>query len=169
MDLNCKILTGKPHDQSLIVPSRIELARTLDGVYSLLQPRPLSLNVFCRFRLRVLQEHRQIVPCQAGTAVGVLLANGDVHLCDNLPSVGNLREASFDTIWHGPKAIDQLSTFRKGACNCNHDCFLGESLACYWKMPLLIVKERFRHLLAPFHLLRTQKETIYLGRNYRLQ
>jgi len=150
MHLNCKILTGIPHKQSLLVPSNVELARTLDGIYSSQHPSPLSLDVFCRFRLLVLQEHRQIVPCQAGTVVGVLLANGNIHLCDNLPSVGNLREAPFDAIWKGAMAIDQLNSIRKDECNCNHDCFLGESLTCYWKMPLLIVKERFRRHLATY-------------------
>jgi MoaA/NifB/PqqE/SkfB family radical SAM enzyme len=146
MDLNCKILTGNPYDQNLIVPSHIELTRTLNGIYDTHHPRPLSLNVFCRFRLRVLQEHRQIIPCQAGTVVGVILANGNIHLCDNLPSVGNLREASFEAIWNCTSAVDQLNSIRKGECYCNHDCFLGESLACYWKMPLFIVMERFHQL-----------------------
>jgi MoaA/NifB/PqqE/SkfB family radical SAM enzyme len=143
LDLNCKILTGLPHDQRLILPSQADLKRTLDGIYTYLHTKPLSLNIFCTYRLRTIQENRQVIPCQAGTLVGVVLANGNVHLCDNLPSVGNLRESSFYAIWHGPRAIAQLNSISKRECNCNHDCFLGESLTCYWKLPLLILREKF--------------------------
>ncbi|MBN1138982.1 MAG: radical SAM protein [Anaerolineae bacterium] len=51
---------------------------------------------------RILQEHRQVIPCQAGWASGHIAPDGDVWTCCvRAEPVGNLRQAGYDLrpIW----------------------------------------------------------------------
>ncbi|HBG05760.1 MAG: hypothetical protein A2075_06225 [Geobacteraceae bacterium GWC2_58_44] len=146
-NLEFNILTGNPRDPDCKVPSQSELQQTIDAIYAVHEVTPLTMNhqqVYTDVVVRTNQEKRQIVPCRAGSLVGMIDANGDVRACSQLPALGNLRDASFKRIWHSETARKQYQSICKGACSCNNDCFIRISLMHYWKLPFYLLKKRFR-------------------------
>jgi MoaA/NifB/PqqE/SkfB family radical SAM enzyme len=67
--------------------------------------------------------------CSAGKNIIVLEPNGDVKLCELLPSVGNLKEHDYDIeqLLKNEKARDLSASLKK--CNCTHVCFINMSIA----------------------------------------
>jgi MoaA/NifB/PqqE/SkfB family radical SAM enzyme len=134
--LEISLLRGEPVDPTFALPAPEKLFETLDRLE---QTRAgLSGRVqqcFRDLRRQTLLQRRQVVPCLAGHLIGVVYANGDVSGCELLPAVGNLREASFDAIWHGERAVAQRRSIASRACTCTHECFLWPSLAYSWKLP----------------------------------
>lgn len=147
VDLTFSILCGTPRDPSLKVPSKKELEETLDGLLEV-----PGASLFERLRNKVYRdimirsnfEDKQPVPCRAGTLAGLVYANGEVHACQFLPSMGNVREKPFKEIWNSPKAKAQAKAIKRGDCSCNSVCNLGISIMSYWKFPILMVKNYFK-------------------------
>jgi len=72
---------------------------------------------------RILQERRQVIPCQAGWASGHIAPNGDVWTCCiRAEAVGNLRHTGYDLrpIWS--EQVGELHRLRRsiaaGECAC---------------------------------------------------
>jgi len=148
-NLEFNILTGNPRDTGCKVPSRSELEQTIDAIYAVHDVTPLTLSHHQFYRdvvLRTNLEKRQIVPCRAGSLVGMLDANGDVRACSLFPPLGNVRVNSFRSIWNSDKAKQQYRSICKGACTCNNDCFIRISLMHWWKLPFYILQKRFKSL-----------------------
>lgn len=147
VDLTFSILCGTPRDKSLKVPTRIELEETLNNLLDV-----PGVSLFERMRNKVYQdvmvranfENKQPVPCRAGTLAGLVYANGEVHACQFLPSMGNVREKTFKEIWNSPEAKAQAQSIKRGDCSCNSVCNLGVSIMSYWKFPFLMVKNYFK-------------------------
>jgi len=135
-NLEVSLLRGEPADPSFALPAPTQVFETLDrlerpstGVSGRIQ------QAFRDLRRQTLVQRRQVVPCLAGRLLGVVYANGDVGFCELLPAVGNLREATFDAIWRGERAVAQRCSIARRECTCTHECFLWPSLVYSWKMP----------------------------------
>lgn len=142
--LDFNLLTGNPRDAVLQLPAQRELEQTVDGIYAARDSSPLLaswLKIYRDTVLRTNAEGRQIIPCRAGSLIATVYANGDVRACPLLPVLGNLREQSFQDIWHGNVARQQHKSVIHGDCACNNDCFLPGSLNHYWKLPLLMLRQ----------------------------
>ena len=80
----------------------------------------LDLNV------EILKQKRQVIKCYSpGHTYAVLYPNGEVRLCELLPSVGNVCQANFDLlkVLSGQKSYDQKKWILAGNCYCTHSCF----------------------------------------------
>jgi MoaA/NifB/PqqE/SkfB family radical SAM enzyme len=73
-------------------------------------------------------QRRQVVACKAGILAGVVYANGDVSVCEMHAPLGNLRQASFRTIWNSPKARQQRADIAAKACWCSTEVFMWPSI-----------------------------------------
>ena len=141
--LRCNLLSGTPRDASLNLPSTQDVSRTLDALAR--QESGASAahtRIFDAYRLSALSSGRQVVPCVGGRFNGTVAANGDVQSCALLPPLGNVREASFRSIWNGALAEQQRDSIGRGACACNTDCYLLTSMAYLWKVPFLVYRAR---------------------------
>lgn len=135
-NLEISLLRGEPADKTFALPPPDTLFDTLDRLER--PGRGLNGRVqrcFRDLRRQTLLQRRQVVPCLAGHLLGVVYANGDVACCELLPAVGNLRESTFDAIWHGERAVAQRRSIAARACTCTHECFLWPSLVYSWKLP----------------------------------
>jgi MoaA/NifB/PqqE/SkfB family radical SAM enzyme len=150
-DLEFNVLSGNPRDSSLGVPSMADLEMTINGIYAARDTSSSLIadgrQVFQDVRLRTIRENRQLIPCRAGSLLGLVYANGDVRACPQLPSLGNLRDNSFQSIWHSDKAQRLFHSIRRGSCACNGDCFLWTSLSTHWKFPFLMLQQRLKRLV----------------------
>jgi molybdenum cofactor biosynthesis enzyme MoaA len=80
--------------------------------------------------LRVLEEHRQVIPCSAGKVSGVIDPTGAVKVCEERPEiVGRLRAADYDfaAVWRSAEAERVRQSVERGECWCTHSCFVGTS------------------------------------------
>ena len=146
-DLEFNVLSGKPRDASLRLPSMADLEQTIDGIYAAREASSYMadwLHVYRDLRLKTYAENRQVIPCRAGSLSGMVYANGNVHACPKLPPLGNLRNNSFQSIWHSAEAQRNFHSIRRGACACDGDCFLIVSLLNHWKLPFLMLQERLK-------------------------
>lgn len=75
-----------------------------------------------------IQKQKQPIRCQAGRKQAVIFANGDVGLCEMLPTVGNIKKDSLTTIWQSKKAREQRKEIGDNRCFCSHEGFLFYSL-----------------------------------------
>ncbi|MDD3296616.1 MAG: radical SAM protein [Candidatus Omnitrophica bacterium] len=119
--------TGR--DKEVFLPDMADLEKNLiwnnrksDFVYFLVDAMSFYLKAL------TLEKHKQILRCAAGDLIGVLESNGDVKLCELLPSVGNIKKQSFSQIWHSPLAQEQRKNIRDRRCFCSHECFLAPSI-----------------------------------------
>lgn len=80
---------------------------------------------------------KKIVPfdCTAGENIGVIGANGDVKLCELLPTVGNLKKANceFESVWNSEEANKLRKWIREQRCRCTHVCFINLTVSKYFK------------------------------------
>jgi len=80
----------------------------------------LDLNV------EILKQKRQVIKCYSpGHTYAVLYPDGEVKLCELLPSVGNVSEVNFDLLKliTSQKSQDQKKWILAGNCHCTHGCF----------------------------------------------
>lgn len=82
--------------------------------------------------------------CTAGNTSFVVSAEGDISLCENLPSLGNLRQNNYDPIAiikrYGEKHFNKI---KNHVCDCNHFVYLKDSIE--YNFPKLLIK----HILKP--------------------
>jgi len=79
--------------------------------------------VYYDLAIRILREHRQVIPCYAGISNAHLSPYGDVWACCTLGydrSMGNLREFDYDfqKLWQSPRADAVRTGIYKRNCNC---------------------------------------------------
>ncbi|MDP2725954.1 MAG: radical SAM protein [Dehalococcoidia bacterium] len=97
-------------------------------------------SMYCR----TLKEGKQIVPCRAGQAMGVVNEEGEVFLCELFDKVGNVRDGGFLAAWNSPEAERQRREIASGRCYCTHSCFRGLSVALYpWAYPRVLARAIF--------------------------
>ena len=91
--------------------------------------------------IEVFQEQKQPVHCQAGREEAVVFANGDVGLCEMLPTVGNIKKEDFTNVWQSKKVKQQREEISDNRCFCTHEGFLFYSfLASPLSWPRLVFK-----------------------------
>ena len=76
---------------------------------------------YYRLVKRILQEHRQVIPCYAGFASAQIAPNGDVWMCCiRAEPIGNLKQADyrFKDVWFSAKAQEQRRSIKAGECYC---------------------------------------------------
>ena len=79
-------------------------------------------------KLKTLEARAQVVPCTAGRMTGVVHANGDIGLCETLPTVGNIRkDGGFRNVWFGEAAEAQRASIARKECWCTNEVFLWPS------------------------------------------
>ena len=82
--------------------------------------------------------------CSAWKNIFVLEPNGEVRLCELLPSIGNLRNYDYDIhkILKNEKAKEIFKTAEN--CKCTHVCFINMSIAndtkSLFKVPYYFLK-----------------------------
>lgn len=82
-------------------------------------------------QIKILEEKKQIVPCEAGRLMAVVYENGLVGHCELLPPVGSLRKKDFRQIWQSKKAKALRRKIVKKKCFCTHQCNLFPSLIAH--------------------------------------
>jgi MoaA/NifB/PqqE/SkfB family radical SAM enzyme len=150
-NLDFNLLSGNPRDPGLTLPPQNDLEKTVSGILASYGSSPLEssrLKVYQDIILRTNAEGRQIVPCRAASIIVMVDANGDVRSCPLLPVLGNLRNETFQNIWHGKTSKSQHKLISHGGCACNYDCLIVSSLSYYWKLPGLVLQQRLKDILS---------------------
>jgi|SRR3989344_7832794 len=78
-----------------------------------------------------LKENRFIAPCHAGSALGVIHANGDVYPCEILDMrIGNVRDYNYDflRLWNSKQAENTRKYIRKIKCHCSFECAWSQNI-----------------------------------------
>ncbi|HUV46570.1 MAG TPA: radical SAM protein [Candidatus Bathyarchaeia archaeon] len=127
------LLRGRPRDKDLKLPAVDKLKKLfayknkrLKGNRSWLS-RLVEKIVF-RAQIKTLTIKKQIIPCQAGKLMAVILEDGRVAPCELLTPVGNIKKQSFNEIWQGKKMQDARKRISQGKCFCTQEGFLYLSL-----------------------------------------
>ncbi len=87
-------------------------------------------------KVETAASERQVVPCRAGRLTAVVYANGDVSVCEYHKPLGNLRQHSFQEIWHSDAARRLRASIDRRECYCTTETFLWPSIV-YQPVPLL--------------------------------
>ena len=115
---------------SEITPSKEAYSRAVDYLTDKLRQEHFDVvgRITRAFRVeyyqmvkKVLEEHRQIIPCYAGFASAQIAPDGEVWMCCvKAQSVGNLRDFSYDLkkMWFSEKANFIRRSIRNGECYC---------------------------------------------------
>lgn len=99
------------------------------------------INRFYELRQEAFSKKQQPVPCVAGRTIAVVYDDGSVAPCELLPPVGNLRDMSFETIWHSMAMKEAREMIASASCNCTHECFLYPSYEAFLlERPLTLLK-----------------------------
>ncbi len=73
-----------------------------------------------------------VLPCTAGTLLGVMYEKGDVYPCEllNAKRLGNVREYDYDftKLWKSQRAEKTAAFIKDTKCYCTHECFLRFNL-----------------------------------------
>lgn len=112
------------------------LALTADEIYEFIKrckdERIRSLTCYRETMLQVMAEtlhlKKRVIPCYAGSFDGVIYANGDVSLCEQVVPLGNLRKFNYDLgkIWNSNAAVKMRREIEK--CACIHGCNISTSI-----------------------------------------
>ena len=69
---------------------------------------------------------QRLLPCDMGTDIFMLDPFGEIYPCNVLQeSMGNIKDATFEEIWHSPRAEE----VRKMARNCGRNCWMIGSVS----------------------------------------
>ena len=130
------ILRGTPKESSIETPKIEDLEKVKPILYKIwdsyhffgkkhLESHIASKTTKSLFEisLNILKTNKQPFQCYAGKVHCVLDNNGDIHLCELLPKVGNIKENNFKEIWYSEKAIKQRKSISNKECTCTHLCF----------------------------------------------
>jgi MoaA/NifB/PqqE/SkfB family radical SAM enzyme len=98
-------------------------------------------------KVKTVRQQRQLIPCRAGVLSAVVYANGDVGVCESLPPLGNIREMSFEKIWHSEKAKEVRASVAAKKCYCTNEIFMWPSITF---QPLELIKALWNS--RPWHL-----------------
>jgi len=131
---NIALIRGDRKNPSLTGPSLENYRRLYGYVKALWAPREerrfgsLVEPMLQWAKTRTAEEKRQVVPCSAGRLSAVVYSNGDVSVCETHAPIGNLREKSFQEIWHSETAAKLRKAIGAGECWCTNEVFLWPSI-----------------------------------------
>lgn len=106
----------------LFKKSNLRFLRKVNHLGKIIQLYKLQLNI--------LKHHKLPFLCHAGQNIGVIQSNGDVHLCEPLSAIGNLKSSNynFHLLWNSLDAQKQRKTIKSDKCACTHCVFLLKSI-----------------------------------------
>ena len=140
---NFELLRGSPKEKSLSLPPLEEIKKVhlkalkarnfyIDKSKSGLIEKisVLGITKYSQtIKENVLDSKSLPFVCSAGKNIIVLEPDGDVKLCELLPSVGNLKEHNYD-IEQLLNNVTSRQLFKKTKnCRCTHVCFINMSIA----------------------------------------
>jgi MoaA/NifB/PqqE/SkfB family radical SAM enzyme len=131
---NLAIIRGDRKNPDLAAPLLKEYAELYAYIRRLWAPREASrygaiVEPMLQWaKVQTLKEKRQVVPCSAGRQTVVVYANGDVSLCEIHKPIGNLRQKSFQEIWHSEEAQQLRKSIGNKECYCTTEVFLWPSI-----------------------------------------
>jgi MoaA/NifB/PqqE/SkfB family radical SAM enzyme len=137
-----EVMRGEPADSSLKRPRIEQFERIVeislkvnDSLFSRRYPEERAtrlsyLQSVYGLQREWLREGKMSLECRAGRRLAVIEPNGDVRLCELLPSVGNLRDYGYDfgAVWSGAAAWRQRHEIASTRCACTHCVNLGHSI-----------------------------------------
>ena len=138
------LLRGSPFDKSYALPDIADLQLLYEHRNANVPGKrsfagKLLDQIIFDLSLETIREETQVVPCEAGKIQGVIEDNGNVKQCEMLPSIGNLRDSSFEEIWNSPHAQAEREKIVNKECRCTHECFLYPSLLAHPAVSLKIL------------------------------
>ncbi len=131
---NLALIRGDRKNPSLEGPQLAEYQQLADYVRRLWAPREANrygsvVEPMLQWaKVKTAQEKRQVVPCKAGVLSAVIYSNGDVSVCETHKPLGNIREKSFNEIWHSDAAKRLRASIRAKECYCTNEIFLWPSI-----------------------------------------
>lgn len=135
-NLSLSLIRGKPADPKLRLPEISKLKKLF--AYKrrkFKEEKSWTTRLFERIifsaQMKILDEKKQVVPCEAGRLMTVVYEDGSVGHCELLPPIGNLKEKSFKKIWQSKKAKELRRKIVKKNCFCTHECNLFSSLIAH--------------------------------------
>jgi len=81
-------------------------------------------NLFLQY-MEILRKKKAPVVCSVGRKA-IIYPEGDVTLCEFMKPVGNVKEDTFENLFHNKEADKQRAIAKN--CYCTHGCFMGEML-----------------------------------------
>jgi len=155
---NFELLRGSPKENNMILPPLNEIKKLhlkalrarnyyIDKKKSGLLEKisVLGITKYAQtIKETVLDSGRFPFSCSAGKNIIVLEPNGEIKLCELLPSVGNIKEHDYDIekVLNSNAAIKLMETVKK--CKCTHVCFINMSIAnnkkTIFKVPYYFLK-----------------------------
>ncbi len=77
--------------------------------------------------IQMVEQKKMVVPCRAGTLMGVMYEKGDVYPCEllNRKPLGNVREYdyNFEKLWTSTRTKEASKWIKDTKCYCTHECF----------------------------------------------
>ena len=77
--------------------------------------------------IQMVEQKKMVVPCTAGTLLGVMYEKGDVYPCEllNKRPLGNIREHGYDfqKLWANAANQAACKFIKDTKCYCTHECF----------------------------------------------
>jgi MoaA/NifB/PqqE/SkfB family radical SAM enzyme len=131
---NLALIRGDRKNPSLQGPKLAEYQALYEYVKRLWAPREESRYgsivepMLQWVKVKTAEQQRQVVPCRAGMLSVVINANGDVGLCEQHRPIGNLRQKSFNEIWHSDEAQALRASIRAKECYCTNEIFMWPSI-----------------------------------------
>ncbi|MCP5432838.1 MAG: radical SAM protein [Alphaproteobacteria bacterium] len=131
---NLGIIRGDRKNPSLKGPALEEYRRLYDYVRRLWAPREsgrygsIVEPMLQASKVATLEEERQLIPCRAGILSAVVHANGDVGVCEQRSKIGNLRENSFQEIWHAHTTREVRRSIACKECYCTNEISMWTSM-----------------------------------------
>lgn len=134
--LSLNLVRGKPRNPDLKLPPVAKLKKLFAyKTEKFKEKRSWATKLFERIifaaQMKILEEKKQIVPCEAGRLLTVVYEDWAVGHCELLPPIGSLKEKSFKEIWQSKKAKELREKIIKKKCFCTHECALFPSLIAY--------------------------------------
>jgi len=77
--------------------------------------------------IKMAEDKKFILPCRAGTLMGVMYEKGDVYPCEllNNKPIGNVRDFgyNFEKLWTSNQTKESARWIKDTKCYCTHECF----------------------------------------------
>jgi len=104
--------------------------------------------------INYIEDGRRLLPCPAGSETFFLDPFGEVRPCNGMEeslwfaSMGNLRERSFEEVWHSDKA----QRVREMVANCPKNCWMigtaGPAMKSHlWKTSSWVIRNKLSNML----------------------
>ena len=100
--------------------------------------------------IRNVEKKEHVLPCKAGTLLGVMYEKGDVYPCEllNNKPLGNVRDYDFDfsKLWTSTMTKTTAKWITDTKCYCTHECFLRFNIMY---QPSFVLKHAVKSLFTP--------------------